>query len=288
MPKELSWLPLIESGFKPRAESGAKALGLWQFMPATGTQYGLVRNRWIDRRLDPEHSTEAAVVYLKYLYKRFGGDWNKALAAYNWGEGNLRKAIARIQKPEDQVSFWDLRSRLPEETRRYVPKFLAAVAIVRSPEELGFSELGRRRVPRRYETVRIEKQMDMDVVAGVLGIEPSALQELNPELRQRVTPPQEHSLRVPAGLGNVLLARLGDIPEYKPRPKISVPRDTRVAKRSRPRTLKSASTAKSAKIRRQRSTGATAKRRSAAAKKSQKPSSKSSKSRTQKKRGRIG
>jgi len=218
MPKELGWLPLIESGFRLKAESGASALGLWQFMPATGDQFGLSRDRWIDRRMDPEQASEAAVVYLKYLYLAFGKDWNKALAAYNWGEGNIRKVLKKFRRPEDEVSFWDIQSKLPEETARYVPKFLAAVNIVSKPQDFGFSGLGSQDVPKRYEVVELEKQVDMDALAGVMGLDWHVLSELNPELLQRVTPPQKHGLRVPIGYGKLLLATLPNIPEYRPQP----------------------------------------------------------------------
>jgi len=224
MPRELGWLPLIESGFKPKAQSQVAALGLWQFMPATGEQLGLAQNRWIDDRMDPEQATDAALTYLKYLHQTFGGDWEKALAAYNWGEGNMRKAMKKLHRPEDEITFWDLTPKLPEETARYVPKFLAAVHIANDPGAYGFKrpDLGVPSVPLRYELVTTEKQMDMDQIAHRLGVKPSVLQNLNPELLQRVTPPQKHILRVPPGKSDSLVAMLqkDDIPEYRPQPKV--------------------------------------------------------------------
>jgi len=221
LPKELGWLPLVESGFKSHAKSQVAALGLWQFMPATGDQMGLERDRWIDERMNPEQASEAALTYLKYLYNSFG-DWNKALAAYNYGEGNIRKVLRRLRKDPDQVSFWEMTPRLPEETARYVPRFLAAVHIANDPAQFGFENL-QQEMPQRYDIVPIEKQMDMDEVARRVGVEPKVLAELNPELLQRVTPPQKHNLRVPAGTGQVLLAQVADIPEYRPQPKLVVP-----------------------------------------------------------------
>jgi len=231
MPKELGWLPLIESGFKTSAKSQVKALGLWQFMPATGEQLGLERDRWIDERMNPEQASEAALTYLKYLHGQFG-DWNKALAAYNYGEGNIRKVLRRMKRDPEHVSFWDMTARLPEETARYVPKFLAAVHIAQDPAKFGFENLDQS-MPQRYESVQIEKQMDMDEVARQVGLEPTQLADLNPELLQRVTPPQRYSLRVPAGYGQALLEKVEQIPEYKPQPRLVVPSTSVASRRSR-------------------------------------------------------
>ena len=120
IPDEISWLPLIESGFKTRALSRARAFGLWQFIPSTGYKFGLKRNDWIDERLDPQKATAAAIAYMKELHAMFG-DWATVLAAYNCGEGAVARVI-RNQKADYLDNFWDFYERLPRETARYYPQ----------------------------------------------------------------------------------------------------------------------------------------------------------------------
>ncbi|MBT5874677.1 MAG: lytic transglycosylase domain-containing protein, partial [Candidatus Latescibacteria bacterium] len=127
MPQELQWLPAVESNFKPRAYSWADAAGLWQFIMGTGSRYGLSRTEYVDDRMDPFKATGAALDYLNDLYDMFG-DWHLALAAYNCGENRVLRAINR----QGTSDFWQL--RLPKETRRYVPRFLAAVYLFENPE----------------------------------------------------------------------------------------------------------------------------------------------------------
>ncbi len=134
LPQELSWLPLIESGFKVNALSRSRALGMWQFIPSTGYKFGLSRDKFIDQRMDPERSTRAAIEYLKELHRLFG-DWSTVLAAYNCGEGRVLRLI-RGQNINYLDNFWDLYQRLPRETARYVPRFLATLHILNNPEEL--------------------------------------------------------------------------------------------------------------------------------------------------------
>ena len=128
LPDQLGWLPLIESGFKTHALSRARALGLWQFITSTGYRYGLSRDQWVDERMDPEKATRAAISYLSELHSLFG-DWLTALAAYNCGEGRVLRTIKR-QKINYLDNFWDLYEKLPRETARYVPRFLAVLAII--------------------------------------------------------------------------------------------------------------------------------------------------------------
>jgi membrane-bound lytic murein transglycosylase D len=214
MPEELSWLPLIESGFKVRALSRARALGLWQFIPSTGYKFGLTRDRWVDERLDPEKSTLAAIEYMKELHGIFG-DWTTVLAAYNCGEGNVLKVI-RAQKVNYLDNFWDLYERLPRETARYVPRFLAVLHILQHPEKYGF-DLEDPEAPLAYESVSIEKQVQLKSVAEKLDdVSFQDLSELNPELRQHVTPTKPYVLKVPEGTGETLLASIDDIPRWSP------------------------------------------------------------------------
>ncbi|MFP3928503.1 MAG: lytic transglycosylase domain-containing protein, partial [Desulfobacteraceae bacterium] len=156
LPEELSWLPLIESGYKVRALSSARALGLWQFIASTGYKYGLKRDQWIDERMDPEKSTEAAISYLKELHQIFG-DWTTVLAAYNCGE---RRVLNRIKSQKIQYldNFWDLYRELPRETAFYVPKFLAVLHILNDPEAHGF-DLPPVHEPRPFDEVTISKRV---------------------------------------------------------------------------------------------------------------------------------
>ncbi len=136
MPEELFWLPLVESGFKVSALSRARALGLWQFIPSTGYKFGLTRDEWVDERMDVLKSTQAAIAYLKELHAMFG-DWLTVLAAYNCGEGRVLRVISR-QHINYFDRFWDLYSQLPNETARYVPRFLATLHIIKNPGKYGF------------------------------------------------------------------------------------------------------------------------------------------------------
>ncbi len=213
LPEELSWLPLIESGFKIRALSRARALGLWQFIPSTGYKFGLNRNVWIDERLDPEKSTKAAIAYMIELHKIFG-DWMTVLAAYNCGEGNVLKAI-RAQQVDYIDHFWDLYERLPRETARYVPRFLAVLQILKEPAKYGF-DLPDPDPPLEWDTVPVKKQLHLRTVAKAIGVDYQFLRELNPELRHNVTPGEAYSLRVPKGKGEVLAAKLDSLKEWLP------------------------------------------------------------------------
>ncbi|GBE06677.1 MAG TPA: LysM peptidoglycan-binding domain-containing protein [Nitrospirae bacterium] len=213
LPEELSWLPLIESGFKVRALSRARALGLWQFIPSTGYKFGLNRDSWIDERLDPEKATAAAIDYLTELHNIFG-DWTTVLAAYNCGEGRVLRVI-RDQKVNYLDDFWDLYERLPRETARYVPRFLAVLHILDDPAKYGF-KLEDPYEPLLYESVKIKKRVHLKEVAKTLDISLSELKELNPELRLQVTPAVEYSVKVPNGKGDVLLAKIDKIPKYSP------------------------------------------------------------------------
>ncbi|MBW1997700.1 MAG: LysM peptidoglycan-binding domain-containing protein [Deltaproteobacteria bacterium] len=214
LPEELSWLPLIESGFKIRAFSRARALGLWQFIASTGYKFGLKRDYWVDERMDPEKSTRAAIAYLKELHRIFG-DWTTVLAAYNCGEGTVLKRI-RNQRINYLDNFWDLYETLPRETAFYVPKFLALLHILKEPAEHGF-DLPPVEEEIKTEKVTINKQVHLKSVAGLLGIREKVLYDINAELRRRVTPPDApYSLHVPEGKGRILLAKLDQIPLWRP------------------------------------------------------------------------
>lgn len=215
LPVELAWLPLIESGFKVNALSPARALGLWQFIPSTGYRYNLNRDRYIDERLDPEKSTRGAIGYLKELHGMFG-DWATVLAAYNCGENRVLRTI-QSQNINYLDNFWDLYERLPRETARYVPRFLATLHVVQNLSRYGLAEVAVD-PPQRYEVVTIPRQSSLKGVAQATGVDFDLLQELNAELRQGVLPEDGYDLRVPPGEAAGVAAKVGDIPVYREPP----------------------------------------------------------------------
>jgi membrane-bound lytic murein transglycosylase D len=210
LPEELSWLPLIESGFKTKALSKARALGLWQFIPSTGYKFGLQRNSYIDERMDFAKATEAAIAYLKALHNIFG-DWATVLAAYNCGEGRVLQVI-RTQNINYLDNFWDLYQRLPMETARYVPRFFATLHIVKKLDTYGMQNL----MPDpslSFDTVTINREIRLKDVAAATQIDLKTLSTLNPELRYSIIPPQEYQLRIPKGyLDDGLPEKLAAIP----------------------------------------------------------------------------
>lgn len=213
LPEELSWLPLIESGYKTRALSRARALGLWQFIASTGYRYGLKRDKFIDERMDPVKSTRAAIKYLQELHNFFG-DWTTAIAAYNCGEIRVQKVI-QAQKIDYLDNFWDLFANLPYETARYVPRFIATLMIIDNPEKFGFN-LPQPDPSLNYETITLQKPFKLSVLASKLGLSQEQLVQLNPELRHNSTPNYQYELRVPAGWAEPALACLNELPNWMP------------------------------------------------------------------------
>ena len=182
MPTELALLPFIESAFNPQAISSAKASGMWQFMPATGRDYALTQNIFRDDRRDVLASTRAALDYLQRLYAQFG-DWHLALAAYNWGEGSVQRAIARNEKaglPTDYLSL-----KMPEETRNYVPKLQAVKNIVTSPEAFALSLPVVANHPY-FLGVPIQRDIDVDLAARLAGVSLEEFKTLNPQMNKPV------------------------------------------------------------------------------------------------------
>jgi membrane-bound lytic murein transglycosylase D len=196
VPTDLIWLAQVESGWNPYAFSSAAARGIWQFIPATGSRFGLTQNYWIDERSNPEKSTVAAARYLKWLANRYHNDWMLALAAYNTGERNVDAAIARAGTRD----FWRLHrgGYLAQETRNYVPAILAVVSIAKSPKKYGLEVPPA--YPYRYETRTVAAQTDLRPLAKKLRISYGALLDLNPELQRGVTPPGRHVVKIPAAL----------------------------------------------------------------------------------------
>ena len=211
IPEELSWLPLVESGFKILALSRARALGLWQFIPSTGYKFGLSRDEWIDERMDVEKSTEAAIAYLKELHGMFG-DWLTVLAAYNCGEGRVLRVISR-QHINYFDRFWDLYRQLPNETARYVPRFLATLHIIRDPKKYGMNLGADIEKPIAYEFVKVNKIMKLKDIAAKIEAPEETINLLNSELRYRTTPDKEYDLKVPVDYVSKFRLVVGEIPE---------------------------------------------------------------------------
>jgi membrane-bound lytic murein transglycosylase D len=213
LPEHLAWIPLIESAFKPRALSRARALGMWQFIRSTGYRYGLKQDKYIDERMDPVKSTRAAIKYMIELHDLFG-DWTTAVAAYNCGEAAVQRII-RAQKVDYFDSFWDIFANLPFETARHVPRFVATLLIVSDPGKYGF-QLPAPDPPVRFETVRVNAAVKLATLSQNLGIDPALLVTLNSELRHDSTPNYPYDLRVPAGYGEKCLACIVSLPQYIP------------------------------------------------------------------------
>ena len=182
MPTELALLPYIESAFNPQAVSSAKAAGMWQFMPATGTYFDLKQNAFRDDRRDVLASTKAALDYLQKLYGMFG-DWHLALAAYNWGEGSVARAIARNEKLGLGTSYEEL--NMPNETRYYVPKLQAVKNIVANPSRFN-SELPLIENHPYFQAVDITRDIDVSLVASLAGIREEDFRALNPSFHKPV------------------------------------------------------------------------------------------------------
>jgi membrane-bound lytic murein transglycosylase D len=207
LPLDLAYVPLIESAFKPNALSRAKAKGVWQFMRATALENGLRQDWYVDERSDPEKATRAAAKYLRTLNDMFDGDWHLALASYNGGPGRVQRALKRAGRDD----FWSLSAApgfLPRETREYVPMILAAIVIARNPAQYGFTLA--ENADNDVETVRLTGPVDLRRVAEWAGASIQTIQSLNPELRRWTTPLRAdgYELRVPAGSGELLVARL--------------------------------------------------------------------------------
>jgi membrane-bound lytic murein transglycosylase D len=211
LPLDLAYIPLIESAFKPAAQSQKRARGVWQFMRATGEERGLQTNWFVDERSDPEKSTRAAADYLKWLYKQFG-DWHLALASYNGGPGRVQRAVQR-SGIED---FWRLsagKRHLPRETREYVPLILAAMVIAKNPTQYGFEPMATDK-PLAYDSVSVTRAVDLRRIAEWTDTPLETIQALNPELRRWTTPvrAERYDVKVPPGTGGKLREALASAP----------------------------------------------------------------------------
>jgi peptidoglycan lytic transglycosylase D len=211
VPQDLIYLAVAESGFQPRAVNGRSgAGGMWQFMPRGN--YGLTRNGFMDERFDPEKSTRAYARYMKFLYDQLG-DWYLAMAAYDWGAGNVQRAVQKT----GYADFWELykRNNLPGETKNYVPEILAAIIIANHPTQYGFDEITLD-PPVVTDSVTINYSVDLRLVSDLVDAPIDELEALNPSLLRLTTPADTaFDLHLPAGAAMVYQKRIEQIPESK-------------------------------------------------------------------------
>lgn len=193
LPRDLVFVAMVESGFDPTARSHAGAAGMWQFVQRTGESFGLTVDHWVDLRLDPERSTQAAARYLAQLRERFG-TWELALAAYNMGYGALLRSI-RKYNTNDYWTLAHLEAALPFETNVYVAKIIACAIVAHNPERFGLADLTPEE-PIRWETVSIPGGVSLGQIARAAGTTTERLRELNPALRRGRTPPGRESFPV--------------------------------------------------------------------------------------------
>jgi len=210
VPVDLMWLAQAESVWKPNALSRAAAKGIWQFIPSTGTRYGLEQTTWIDDRSQPEKSTRAAARYLRWLHDHFAGDWLLAMAAYNSGENRVDGAVARC----GYADFWELYKRglLPQETRNYVPCILSIIIISKNQKRYGFDVTPD--LPLNYDTFEVPAQTDLKVVADLTGAPYDTIQDLNSELRRGTSPAgARYTIKLPKGMKKQFEVAYADLPE---------------------------------------------------------------------------
>ena len=210
VPEDITWLGQVESAWRVKALSWASASGLWQFIPGTGRTYGLRQTAWVDERNSYEKATRASARYLKDLYNHFG-NWELAMAAYNTGQGNIDRAIAR----SGSRSFWKIYPYIAQETRNYVPNILATMLIAKNREKYGFRNI-RPDAPLTYDVVQVPSATSLRLAAQATNVSVEYIQMLNPELRRDTTPRGEaYQIRIPAGKANQFVAALKGIPIEK-------------------------------------------------------------------------
>jgi len=216
LPEDLVYLSLIESGLSNTAVSRARAVGMWQFMAATGRGYGLQIDPWMDERRDPFKATEAAVAHLSDLVQRLGSVY-LAAAAYNAGAGRIEREIRRLPGEPDSVddqTFFQIAARrnLRRETRDYVPKLIAAALIAKQPARYGFTDI-QRLPPLVFDEVSVPDATGLDVLARLADTSVAAMLELNPQFVRGITPPQRAVIvRVPRGMGARVAERFAELP----------------------------------------------------------------------------
>ncbi|WP_432264658.1 LysM peptidoglycan-binding domain-containing protein [Autumnicola psychrophila] len=213
IPLEIKYLAIVESALNPRARSRVGATGLWQFMFPTGKMFDLDVSSYVDERMDPVKSTEAAAQYLASLYKTFG-DWDLVLASYNSGPGNVAKAIRRSG---GSVDYWDLRRYLPRETAGYVPAFLATLYLFEYAEEHNFQPNRPDVAYFETDTIRVKEMLSFDHISKITGVDKNMLQFLNPSYKLDVIPfvkDENYTLRLPRPSTGAFVSNEAAIYEY--------------------------------------------------------------------------
>jgi membrane-bound lytic murein transglycosylase D len=213
MPEDLLYLTMIESGLDPNAYSRAHAAGLWQFIEETGERYGLEVSEYVDERRDPIKATEAALTYLQEMHERFDS-WYLSAAGYNTGEnrvGRIMREVTGSEKGADEA-YWDIWDRLPRETRDYVPLMIAMGHIAKEPAKYGFHGVEPMSA-LEYEKVTVAGGTKLADVAAAGDVDPAVVEDLNPHLVKKQTPPgRKMEVRVPVGQSTVIAANLGGSP----------------------------------------------------------------------------
>ena len=213
VPIELALLPFVESEFDPYALSVYGASGIWQFLPATGEEWGLKSNWWYDGKRDVIASTEAAFSFLIYLNKKFDGDWLLAMAAYNAGPTRVNRAIKKNKRADKPTDFWSL--DLPKETTAYVPKLLALCELIKNPEDYSVTLPSIANRPY-FMKVNTPGQVDLMQAADLAGMTPEAIYELNPGFSQWATDPSgPHYLLLPIGVADRFTLQLSSLDEVE-------------------------------------------------------------------------
>jgi len=206
MPLEIALLPIVESAFNPNAMSTSRASGIWQFMPATGKVFGLEQNWWFDSRRDVVAATSSALDYLQKLHAEFD-DWQLALAAYNWGEGNVRRAVARNRAKGLPADFGNLR-KVPDETRNYVPKLQAIKNIIADPQKFGLAMVDVPNAPY-FTVVRTTVRMDVQRAAELAELPVDEFLALNPQHnRPVISGADDYAILLPIDKAEIFAAKL--------------------------------------------------------------------------------
>jgi membrane-bound lytic murein transglycosylase D len=205
MPSEIALLPMVESAYNPNALSTSRASGIWQFIPSTGSLYGMKQNFWFDSRRDVIAATDGALTYLQKLYGDFG-DWQLALAAYNWGEGNVAKAIAFNEKRHKPTDYLDL--KMPVETRNYLPKLQAVKNIISDPEKYGVALADIPDAPY-FALVKTSREMDVKRAAELAEMSVDEFRYLNPHHnRPVIAGADEYTILLPIDKAELFAAKL--------------------------------------------------------------------------------
>ena len=211
LPDELKYLSVIESGLNPRAYSSAHAVGLWQFIRATGSAYGLEVDRWVDERMDFEKATRAAARHLKDLYRQYDNNWHVAMAGYNCSPRCIQRAI---RANGGEVDFWGMYRHLNSQTRGYIPQFIAVAQILSNPGEFGLPQsLGGKGLA--YDVVPVKGMLPLVTVARLAGTTTTEIKRLNPALQSSTLPPGSvpYDLRIPEGKADRFVEAFDALPE---------------------------------------------------------------------------